>query len=243
MTAIAVGSVRSGGATTLALTLAAVLEDAVLMEADPDGGVLALRYGLGREPGLMSLAASRQPPGDVLLDHAQQLPGGIAVVVAPESPERATQLLRSAGQRLAGVFSGGSATDLVVDLGRLTPSAPTIAIATAAPVVLVVTRPRAEELVAAAERVAVLGESAALVLVGSGAYSATDVESQLGCRVVGTVAGEPRAARVLADGGSFRALGRSALVRSVRTLVGSLLHEDRPGERDSESSDHVGMRS
>ena len=54
----------------------------------------------------MSLAASRQPPGDVVLDHAQRLPGGMAVVVGPESPERATQLLRSAGHRIAGLLSG-----------------------------------------------------------------------------------------------------------------------------------------
>jgi hypothetical protein len=39
VTAIAIGSVRSGGATTLAMTLAGILDDAVLVEADADGGV------------------------------------------------------------------------------------------------------------------------------------------------------------------------------------------------------------
>ena len=158
MTAIAVGSVRSGGATTVAMTLAAVLEDAVLVEADADGGVLALRYGLSREPGLVSLAASRQPPGDVVVDHAQRLPGGMAVVVGPESPERATQLLRSAGPRITALLSEPCPVNLVVDLGRLSPSGPGTALAAAAPLALVVARPYAEELIAAAERLASLGD-------------------------------------------------------------------------------------
>jgi len=232
VTAIAVGSVRSGGATTVAMTLAGVLDGAVLVEADADGGVLALRYGLSREPGLVSLAASRQPPREVLADHAQRLPGGLAVVVGPESAERATQLLRSAGQRLAGLLSGVGDIDLVVDLGRLSPSSPATALAGAAPLALVVVRPRAEELLAGAERVAALGGGAGLVLVGSGPYSAADVTNQLGCRVIGTVAHDARGARALAEGGSSRGLSRSALVRSVRTLAGGLFQGTEPVTED-----------
>ncbi|MDQ4071156.1 MAG: chromosome partitioning protein [Actinomycetota bacterium] len=227
---IAVGSVRSGGATTLALALAACTERAVLVEADADGGVLALRYGLSREPGLLSLAATRQPAGDALLEHAQRLPGGLAVVVAPESPEQSTRLLRSAGSRLATVLGGAGDTPIVVDAGRLSPSSPALGVIEAAATVLVVVRPRADELVAGAERVAALGERAALVLVGSGPYSANDVAAQLGCPVIGTVADDPRAARSLAEGGSASALTRSALVRSVRTLATALAGATgRPG--------------
>ena len=82
MSMIVVGSVRSSGATTLALALAGSLERAVLIEADADGGVLALRYGLAREPGMATLAASRPGSGGGVLDHAQALPGGLPVVVA-----------------------------------------------------------------------------------------------------------------------------------------------------------------
>lgn len=219
---IAVGSVRSGGATTLALALAACIERAVLVEADADGGVLALRYGLSREPGLLSLAATRQPAGDAVLEHAQRLPGGLAVVVAPESPEQSTRLLRSAGSRLATLLGGASVTPVVVDAGRLGPSSPALRVVEAASAVLVVARPRADELVAGAERVASLGERAGLVLVGAGPYSANDVAVQLGCPVIGSIADDPRAARSLAEGGSASALTRSALVRSVRTLAAAL---------------------
>ncbi len=219
---IAVGSVRSGGATTLALTLAACMERAVLVEADADGGVLALRYGLSREPGLLSLAATRQPAGGAVLEHAQRLPGGLAVVVAPESPEQSTRLLRSAGSRLAALLGGIGDPPIVVDAGRLSPSSPALRILEVASAVLVVARPRADELVAGAERVASMGERAALVLVGSGPYSANDVATQLGCPVIGSVADDARAARTLAQGGSASALTRSALVRSVRTLAAAL---------------------
>lgn len=230
MTAIAVGSVRSGGATTLAVALAGVLEESVLVEADPDGGVLALRYGLSREPGLVSLAASRQDPCGVILDHAQRLPGGLGVVVGPESPERAAQLVRSSGHRITALLSGSTPRHIVVDLGRLTPSSPATAVAASSPLVLVVARPRAEELVAAAERVTILGQGAGLVLVGDGPYSASDVAAQLGCPVVGLVAEDQRAARALAEGGSSRAIARSALVRSVRTLAASLFYnQERAG--------------
>lgn len=230
MTAVAVGSVRSGGATTLAVALAGVLDEAVLVEADPDGGVLALRYGLSREPGLVTLAASRQDPSSVILEHAQRLPGGLAAVVGPESPERATQLVRSSGHRITALLAGSTPPNIVVDLGRLTPSSPATAVAASSPLVLLVARPRAEELVAAAERVPYLGEGARLVLVGDGPYSASDVTTQLGCPVAGLVAEDGRAARALAEGGSSRAIARSALVRSVRTLAASIFqYEERAG--------------
>jgi hypothetical protein len=230
---IAVGSVRSAGATTLALTLAGCSDGAVLVEADADGGVLALRYGLSREPGLLSLAASRQPSAESVLEHAQRLPGGLPVVVAPESPQRAGQLLRTAGQRLAALLAGVEGTQLV-DVGRISPTSPACTIAAAAAVVLIVVRPRAEELVAAVERVVALGDRAGLVLVGSGPYSASDVTTQLGCRVFGSIAADARAAQAMAEGGGPRKLGRSALVRSVRTLAATALDvvQASPGATD-----------
>ncbi len=222
MTMIVVGSVRSSGATTLALALAGSLERAVLVEADADGGVLALRYGLSREPGLSTLATYRQGSGAALLDHAQALPGGLPAIVAPESPGRATHLLRTAGARLAALLAGVEGLDVVVDAGRLSPSSPVLCLVPPALVTLVVARPTAEELVAAAERVASLGDSARLVLAGPGPYTSSQVTAQLGCPVLATIADDVRAARALAEGGSSRVLARSALLRSARTLAASL---------------------
>lgn len=223
MTMIVVGSVRSSGATTLALALAGCIEGAVLVEADPDGGVLALRYGLAREPGLATLAASRPEPGGSILDHAQALPGGVPVVVGPESPARATHLLTTAGPRSAQVLADSAADiPVVVDAGRLGPSSPSLCLVPVAQCTLVVARPAAEALVAAAERVVSIGESARLVLAGRGPYSADQVSAQLSCTALTTIADDAAAARVLAEGGSSKSLARSPLLRSTRSLAALL---------------------
>lgn len=226
MSLIVIGSTRSSGATTVAMALAAWLDGAVLVEADPDGGVLALRYGLSREPGLLTLAAAREVDRHSLLDHAQPLPGGLPVVVAPESPERSASLLRTAGARVASLLARLD-NHTVVDAGRLATTSPAAPFAPQASALLLVTRPRADELVAAAERLAALaavtGGVAALVLAGAGPYSADDVTTQLHCPVLGTIAEDPRAARALAQGGSAKTLARSALARSARTVAKTLL--------------------
>ena len=54
----------SPGVTTTALTLAATWPEdrpCLLVEADPFGGVIGARYGLGDTPGLSSLAAVARP--------------------------------------------------------------------------------------------------------------------------------------------------------------------------------------
>ena len=72
MTSVAIASVADApGATTLAVGLVSTWpitsEPAVLVEADPDGGRLGSRLGVGVEPGLMSLAlASRTSPLQVV---------------------------------------------------------------------------------------------------------------------------------------------------------------------------------
>ncbi|MBW3642406.1 MAG: hypothetical protein KY447_05775 [Actinobacteria bacterium] len=223
---IVVGSVRSSGATTLAMALAGWLERALLVEADPDGGVLALRYGLSREPGLVTLAAARQLSAEGVFAHAQPLPGGLVAVPAPESPERVSHLLHTTGARLGSLLAGLAGVAVVVDAGRLGPSSPASCLVPAAAATVLVARPRAEELVAGAERVgalAAMGARVGMVLVGSGPYRAEEVATHLRCPVLGTIADDPAAARTLAQGGSGKALARSALARSARALAASLV--------------------
>lgn len=223
MTLVLVGSARGApGATTLAVTVAAWLERAVLVEADPDGGVLAVRHRLGREPGLVTLAAGQPSAGERLLDHAQRLRGGLPVVVSPESAERAAHLWRTAGTTVVGILSADHDAPVVVDVGRLRPASPALALAPAASLVIVATRPTADELLAAADRARAIGrlnEHVSIALVGEGPYSTSDVAGELGCDVIGTIAHDLRAADALAGGGSTRQLVRSALLRSARGLA------------------------
>lgn len=223
MTAVLVGSVHGApGATTTAAGLAACYPGGVLVEADCGGGVLAVRFGLAREPGVVTLAADRATSDQALAAHAQPVPGGLPVVVGPESAHHAGWLWRTAGDGLAASIDRHEGV-AVVDVGRLGPDNPVPALFPDAPVLLVV-RPRADELAVAAAHLAATGNDRrpALVLVGERPYSAAEVAGELRCEVLGVVADDPRGAATLWDGGSPRRLARSAFARSVRTLAEAL---------------------
>jgi MinD-like ATPase involved in chromosome partitioning or flagellar assembly len=134
---------------------------AVLFEADPDGGVLALRYQLGLEPGLVTLAAAvlagRHEECGVLA-HAQQV-GGLGVVVAPDAAEQVHTALLAAGAPLARWLADLGEADVVVDAGRLGPGSPAEPLAAGADAVLMVCRPTVEQLRPAAQRLRVLAPS------------------------------------------------------------------------------------
>lgn len=240
MSLLVFGSVRaSPGVTTTALAVAGCLRRRLVVEADCDGAVLALRYGLSAEPGLTTLAAAEgHPDAGEVLAHAQALPGEVPVLVGPDSPDQAVALWRSAGDRLAGVFAALD-RDVVVDAGRLSPTSPALSLLPAASAVLVVTRPRAEELVPVARRLPALrrlNPSVVPVLVGDRPYSATTVASEMGCEVAGVVADDPKAARALVEGGSPGALARSALARTAATLTEALVVAgERPGSTTGDS--------
>jgi hypothetical protein len=199
-----------------------------VLEADPDGGVLAVRYGLARNPGLSDLAAAvREPPSaDALWRSAQHLGGELPAVLAPESGDIAAGILADVAAPLGSWCAALDGVDVIADCGRLNARAPTGPVLAAASDVLVVARPRAEELHPAAHRLRAVASTvtlSGLILVGDRPYGRDEVASQLGVRVAGVVAHDPRAAAALAGGGSARTLRRSALLRSVRTFVDDLV--------------------
>jgi hypothetical protein len=230
-----VGSVRGApGATTVALCVAACWPRPVaLVEADPAGGVLATRYALGRSPGLADLAAAveNHASSGVIWNTAQALPGGLPAVVAPESGEITGGILRDVAGSLGRWCASLDEVDVVADCGRVAADSAALGLVRAADAVLVVCRPRAEELYAAAHRLHALagtdnGERprgwVGLVLVGRGPHGPDEVTAQLGVPVVGVIEDDPRAATAIRDGGSARVLRRSLLVRSVQGFVDEL---------------------
>lgn len=224
MAVIVLGSAHgSPGATTAALALAAHLPGGVLVEADCDGGVLAARLGLAREPGIVSAAADRDShSAGALLRHAQAGPGALSVVVGPASPANAAWVWQTAGPNLADAVHGHAGW-VVIDAGRLSPDAPTHPLLERALTAIVV-RPRADELAIVSAGLAATDSTARprLILVGERPYSAAEVSAELGCSVVGVVADDPRAAGILWEGGSRRVLARSAFARSIRSLAEAL---------------------
>jgi len=218
----------SPGVTTTALALAATWPEhrgCLLVEADPFGGVIATRYGLGDTPGLSSLAAvaRRGLDDDTVWKHAQQLPGGVGVLVGPASADEAHAVVRDLAGALATWSAAQTEVDVIVDCGRIAPGCAVIGPLLGAGAVMVLTRPTLDQLRSAAHRVLALRDSgvdASLLLVGDRPYGPDEVTTTLGTDVAGVIAWDPRTAAVLTGRrGAVRDLRRSPLVRSAATMA------------------------
>jgi hypothetical protein len=183
---VVAGGKRAPGATTTAVGLAAVWpsEERLLVEADPDGGVLAARFGLAYEPGLVSLAAAtrRELSESELVGHTQRLEGGLMVLCAPNAPDQVQAALDVSAGVLAARLAVMPGMGVFVDVGRAWPTSAVRPLVEAADAVIVVCRPHLDELTqlvtrwrAFVDRVAPVG----VVLVGDRPYSAREVAEVL----------------------------------------------------------------
>ncbi len=227
MSVVALCSLKaSPGVTTTALALAATWpspRDVLLVEADADGGDLAARFDLRLDPGLATLAASarRAIEPDGVWRHVQRLPGGVPALVAPASADQARSALSTAPS-LGSCLAGLEGVDVLVDCGRLTPGNPAEALARSAGFLLVVCRPRLDEIQHVVPALPRLRDLApvALVAVGRRPYAGSEVAEAADVELAGAVETDPRAARALATGaGSSWWIRRSLLVRSAQGLA------------------------
>ncbi len=221
----------SPGVTTTALALAATWPEnrrCLLVEADPFGGVIGARYGLGDTPGMSSLAAVARGGLDeeAVRGHAQRLPGGVVVLVGPPSADEAHAVLGDVAGALAAWCTAEGGIDVIVDCGRIAPASPTLGILATADAAMVLTRPSVDQLRPAAHRLAGLeasGVKVSLLLVGDRPYGPDHVAASLTADIAGVMAWDPRTAAVLTGTrGAVRDLRRSPLVRSAATLAGRL---------------------
>ena len=236
----------SPGVTTTALAFAATWPEhrrCLLIEADPFGGVIGARYGLGDTPGLSTLAAVARQGLDeeAVWRNVQQLPGGVGVLVGPASAEEAHAVLRDVAVVLAGWCTTQTDVDVIVDCGRTAPASPAVELLTKADATMVLTRPFIDQIRPAAHRLTALqatGAEASLLLVGDSPYGPDEVAATLKADVGGVISWDPRTAAVLTGArGAVRDLRRSPLVRSTATLT------DRLASSLSESSRSDGTAS
>jgi hypothetical protein len=233
MMLVAVLSLKgSPGVSTFSIALAARWPGPVrrlLVEADPSGGDVATRFSLATAPGLVSLAAATHGGGGrgVVWQHAQVLPGGLAVVAAPPDADRARAALSALTAQastgvgaLRAVADGGDA--VVVDCGRIDPGTPAMPLVHAADVLVLLTRAHAEDLAHLVLRLPVVGRWArrpVLLLLGEG-YPTADVARELGVAPLGRIPHDPRGAAVLC--------GRTAGLRPggpVHSPLGRFAHK------------------
>lgn len=218
----------SPGATTLAVALAHRLgvhraEPPLLIEADPDGGVIAARHGLLGAAGLTALAGAARAglqAGD-LERFAVPMASGLPVIAAHPSPEQTHAAVRVVAGPLAAAIGGEPGPGIVIDLGRLRPGSPAEPLAAVCDELLVVVRPELDQVLAIADRLDTLGRFAALrvVVVGDRPYPPSEVRSALGVPAVAVIAADARA--VTADPAAARRRGRWQ--RSVDVLAGELV--------------------
>lgn len=230
MSVIAFGSIKaSPGVTTTVLALASVWSSErslLIVEADPDGGDLAVRVGLHAEPGLTSLAAAGRrsataAQGD---QHVQRLPGGPRALLGPPDAEQAIRALEMIGDGLG--LSGREDRDVLIDCGRLRPQSPAATFVAQAEIVVIVARPRLDELQHLRARVDQLTASGAqvrLLLVGDKPYPPDEVAHALAVPILGVLPVDPAAAAILNGlGGRRTRLERSPLLRHARDIVEAL---------------------
>ncbi|HEU0089853.1 MAG TPA: chromosome partitioning protein [Pseudonocardiaceae bacterium] len=224
----------SPGVTTTAVALAArwpqVLAEPVLLEADPAGGDLGVRFGLPGTPGLGSLAAAARRTSDLglFVEHCQVLPGGLRVVVGPLAAAQARAAVDMLASRGLGVLRAAAAalgSVVLVDAGRVDRSSPAVPLLRGASAVLVMVRSRVEDLAHVATLLAAVPtwtRCPGLVLVGSG-YPRAEVERELGVPVMATLPDDPRGAGVLCGRPGGRGPLHSALGHAAGRLADQLL--------------------
>jgi hypothetical protein len=199
----------------------------VLIEADSFGGALATRYQLSADPGLVSLTAAGRSGFDpeLIWKHTQELPGGLPMVAAPPAPTQASAALDAGGARLGRHLAGRRDVDALADMGRLYPGSPGLSLAMEASALLILTRPRPEDLQPAAAQLNALRARPAhvgWVLVGGEPYGPTEVERAFGYPVVAVVADDRRSIESFERGAEPRKLRRQPFFRSAAALADTL---------------------
>jgi hypothetical protein len=232
------------------------------LEADTRGGDVAARFGLSPEPGLASLsvAARRSTGASLLIEHVQELPGGLKVVLSPppaENARAAMRMLAEDGRPWLDAVAQQQDLAVVADLGDLAPKGHGWAVAEAASVLLLVVRPVLEELtrlISAAEALLAQCQAAgtrlAIVTVGAGLYSKVEIEQETGITVAAELPEDVAAAAMLAGrpdprGVLSRLAGRGGiaglpLAKAAASLAGDLaaeqLHSSTGSDADAQDS-------
>lgn len=225
MTTIAFASVgRSPGVSFFCWQAASLWPTPVIaLEADPAGGCWALRHRGTSDPGLLQLAASNRPVSDEsLFEFSQSIGERARVVCTPPSGSQTRHALAA----LEGRWRSAQTTfDLLLDVGRLGPwTSP--ALLASAQMIVFLGRPCAEEvgplqaLLAEYQRGS---QQLRYISVGEGDYLPEEVGSVLQIPLAGRLPFDPVGASRLTAGD--RRARRSAVARSVRTIVDSLAAE------------------
>lgn len=212
------------GVSTTAAALALRWDRLVsLIELDPFGGSYVPWWSATRsvsyEPGLISLAASRNDiNSDALVLHSQRVGTFVQIVGAPANGRQTRTAAASVLARLDPVALAGC--DVLVDAGRVEVGTPSARVLEIADRVIVVTRPDLASIAASEQLIAAAAErtDVQVLAIGHDPYRAADLAEHFGVAVT-EVADDRRGATQLQLDPEHRAVHRSALSRSLATVV------------------------
>lgn len=246
---VALCSVKgSPGVTTTALALAACWPgevQPVLVECDPSGGDLFARFRLEPFPGLVSLAAAIRvgaAPG-VLWQHTQCLPGQrLPVVVGPAGDDQARAAVSVIARDDAAVLRAAADSDgavVLADCGQVAHASAVLPIIAAADVMLLLARPRDDDLSHVAAKLHAAGQwsrKPCLLLIGEG-YPSSDVAGVLGTNVMGRIPHDPHGAALLCGAAtSRRGPARTRLGKAMPRIAAlTAQHAQRPPAQNATS--------
>lgn len=234
------------GVSTSAHVLAATWPRPVLLaELDAAGSDLVYRSRardgrpLDGDRGVVSLAAAvRRDPAVPLEEHVTAIDGGLPVLIGLSRPDQAIAIGSSWAQLASTLQQRG---DVIADVGRLAPGAPSLGVALASDLTIMVTRPGVENYGHLRERLIWLQESSrhsepirlAVLLIAPWKlrHEGKDLDrllrsSGIDVPVVGILPVDTTAADALA-GRRARPLGRTLLVRSARAVAAAIVVGER----------------
>lgn len=232
MTVIAVTSSRtSPGATSLATGLSLALsgdyERSLLIEADSAGGVLSLRFDLEVTPSLTTFGSDIRNgyTHDHVWRNTQDL-RGTRCIPAPVDPRLARSWVERVTPQLVEQLPTIGAP-VVIDLGWVGESGPSLALADAADVTLIVTRPEIAEVQALLFQVRQLqavGATVGLVTVGTAPNDPQEVAAIAGIPLVAVLPDDAKVAAAL-RGAKFapNKFRRSLLWRTICGIASTLV--------------------
>lgn len=246
MTVIGVTSARSSpGATSLAVGLAMAwrteTRPSLLIEADPAGGVIGLRFNLRSTPSLSTLIADMRHAFDpsLIVDNAVDLQG-VKCLLAPVDPVVAERAVEHAAELLAPQLKVVQ-LPTVIDLGRCGRHSLSLPLAVEADLVLVVVRPRVDEVQSTLFTVRTLkaaGCSVGLVSIGKQPHPPEEVARLAGVPLIAVLPEDAKFASPLAGGHHRRRrFRRSLLWRSIDSLATALL-DVSPRVEQSQNKNH-----
>lgn len=234
---VSLTSARSSpGVTSLAVGMAYVWQELgyqpLLVEADPAGGVLGLRFDLPSEPSFTTLSADLRRGSDPqrIVDNTAEI-RGVRTLLSSVDPAQASRVLaRSAGIMAAELPS--LRRPVVIDAGRLGADSPSLPLLQASHQVLVLCRPRVEEAQSMLFGLRVLRGldcRCGLVVVGERPHDPHEIAALAGVPLVAVLPDDAVLATAL-TGGVYneKRLKRSLLWRSITALSRSVLHSSGP---------------